>query len=124
MNPNITSAEETLTIDRKLVLKSPPWYMSSRSLKTAQGQPIEFISLSSVNPLFFASVRGGRLVMNSISNRSLGVRVTSGVICALGIIFIGTSALFLLETEVDFEGSGTSSRELPNSFVGTLRELA
>ena len=62
--------------------------------------------------------------MNSISNRSLGVSVTSGVICALGIIFIGTSALFLLETEVDLEGSGTSSRELPNSFVETLRGSA
>src|SRR3954453_6388913 len=75
-------------------------------------------------PLFFASVRGGRLVMNSICNRSLGVSVTSGVICALGIIFIGTSDLFLLETEVGFEGSGTSSRELPDSFVGTSTESA
>ena len=74
--------------------------------------------------LFFASVRGGRLVMNSISNRSLGVSVTSGVICALGIIFIGISAFFFLETEVSFEGSGTSSRELPGSLVGTLRESA
>src|ERR1700722_643142 len=62
--------------------------------------------------------------MNSISNRSLGASVTSGVICALGIIFIGTSALFLLETEVGFEKSGTSSRELRDSFVGTSRESA
>jgi hypothetical protein len=67
--------------------------------------------------LFFSSVRGGRLVRNSICRRSLGVSVSSGVICALGIIFIGTSALLLSETELGFEGSGMSSRELAASFI-------